>query len=166
MANGSKLGDAIPKFNGERAEWFDWKEMVEIKIGQFPAFRKVFADEAEALRDTVMSDVLYSVFQERTLGGAAQTLVQSATPTTGFHAFKALTEAMEGEETVDRIRKEAEKLKSMAVKDVDKSILEFRGDCQKYFKVADRVEVIEGRAALAEHKRIKHILHSISDPEF
>ena len=113
-----------------------------------------------------MSDVLYSIFQERTRGGAAQTLVQSASPKTGFHAFKALTEAMEGEETVDRIRKEAEKLKAAATKDSNKPILEFRGDCEKYFKVADRVEVIEGRMALSEHKKIKHILHSIEDLEF
>jgi hypothetical protein len=166
MENGSKLAQAIPPFNGEREKWFDWKEIVQIKIAQFPSFGKVFAEEAEANKDMVKSDVLYSIFQKRTIGGAAATLVQSATPKTGFHAFKALMDAMEGEETVDRIRKEAQKYKAAAKKESGKSILEYRGDCQKYFKVADRVEVIEGRTALSEERKIKHILDSIQDLEY
>jgi hypothetical protein len=140
--------------------------MVGIKIAQFPSFGKAFSDEAEAVRDTVTSSVLYNIFLERTYGGIAQTLVQSASPKTGFHAFKALTEAMEGKETVDRIREEAKKLAALAIKDSEKTILEFRGDCQKYFTVADRVESFEGRTALTEEKKMKHILHSIVDREF
>jgi hypothetical protein len=147
VANGSKLSQAISPFNGEREDWFDWKEMVGIKIAQFPAFKKAFSDEAEALKDRLTSDVLYSIFHEKTLGGVAATLVQSAAPKTGFHAFKSLTDAMEGEETVDRMRKQAEKLKAAATEDSNKSILEYRGDCQKYFQVADRVKLIEGRPA-------------------
>jgi hypothetical protein len=165
VANGSKLAQAIPPFDGEREKWFEWKDMVKMKIAQFPAYGKVFADEDEANKDMVVSDVLYSNFQERMLGGAAATLVQSATPKTGFHAFKALTDAMEGEETVDRIRKEAQKYKA-AAKEAGKSVLEYRGDCQKYFKVAARVEQLEGRTALSEQRKIKHILDSIQAIEY
>jgi hypothetical protein len=164
VENGSKLGLAIPQFNGERKKWFEWKELVRIKIKLFPSFKKVFHDEAEALKNMELSDVLYSVFEERTRGGAAQTLVESASLKTGYHAFKAIQDAMEGDETVDRIKKEAKKLKAVAKKDVDKSVLEFRGDCQKYFTVADRIEQIEGRTALTEEVKIKHILHSNLDP--
>jgi hypothetical protein len=166
VQNGSKLGLAIPSFDGDRERWFNWKEMVEIKIAQFPSFGKAFTDEAEAVRDTVTSTVLYNIFLERTYGGAAQTLVQSATPKTGYHAFKALTDAMEGKETVDRIREEAKKLEELAQKDSEKTILEFRGDCQKYFTVADRVEKFEGRTALSDDKKMKHILHSVTDSTF
>jgi hypothetical protein len=166
VQNGSKLGIAIPSFDGVREKWFQWKEMVEIKIAQFPNFGKAFSDEAEAIRDTVTSTVLYNIFLERTYGGAAQTLVQSATTKTGFHAFKALTEAMEGKETVDRIREEAKKLEELAQKDSDKTILEFRGDCKKYFTIADRVEKFEGRTALSDDKKMKHILYSVTDMTF
>jgi hypothetical protein len=166
VQNGSKLGLAIPSFDGDREKWFYWKEMVEIKIAQFPTFGKAFADEAEANRDPVTSTVLYNIFLERTYGGAAQTLVQSATPKTGFHAFKALTKAMEGKETVDRIREEAKKLEALAQKDSEKTILEFRGDCQKYFTVANRVKKFEGRTALSDNKKMKHILHSVTDSTF
>jgi hypothetical protein len=68
VQNGSKLGLAIPSFDGVREKWFNWKEMVEIKIAQFPLFGKAFSDEAEAIRDTVTSTVLYDIFMVRRRG--------------------------------------------------------------------------------------------------
>jgi hypothetical protein len=37
------------------------------KIGQFPAFVKVFEDKDEAKKEMALSTVLYNIFKEKTL---------------------------------------------------------------------------------------------------
>jgi hypothetical protein len=163
QVNGMKLALAIPVYKGEEEKWFDWRAIVLMKIGQFPAFGKVFQDEAEALKDTVTSEVLYNIFKEKTFGGAAHTLVESVTPKTGFHAFQALSEAMEGTEVSERLQAQADLLEATAKKDSSKSFLEFQGDMLKYLDVLDKVEALEKRPKVSEEKKIRTILKAITD---
>jgi hypothetical protein len=106
VENGEKLRLALPTFNGEREKWYGWKKKVETKIKLFPSFKKIYLSEEEALKNMELSDVLYGVFETLCEGGAAETLVESASPKTGYHAFKVLQDAMEGDETVDRLSEE------------------------------------------------------------
>jgi hypothetical protein len=68
LVDGAKLAIAIPHYNGKDGKkWFDWKETVITKIGQFPAFVKVFEDKDEAKKEMALSTVLYNIFKEKTL---------------------------------------------------------------------------------------------------
>jgi hypothetical protein len=148
--------------------WFDWKEVVKMKLGLFPSFVKVFEDEGEALKDPKRSSVLYNVFKEKTLGGVAHTLVDSLgkNKKTGYHAFQALVQAMEGTETCERLKKHAEMLRDGAKKDSTTTFLEFQGNMQQYLAVLDKIEQLEGRTPLSEEKRIKLILKGVLDKDF
>jgi hypothetical protein len=169
LVNGAKLALAIPPYNGKDGKkWFDWKDTVYTKIGQFPAFGAVFEDEGEAKKEKALSSILYNIFKEKTRGGSAQTLVDSLAndEKTGYHAFQALVQAMEGSEVADRLRKEADRLKKEAKKDSKTMVLEWQGNILKYFDVLDKIEALDKRRPISEEKKMGMLLDSVIDAEY
>jgi hypothetical protein len=75
-------------------------------------------------------------------------------------------QAMEGSEVAERLRKEADRLKQDAKKDLKTSVLEFEGNLWNYFDVLDKIEALYKRRPFSEEKKMSLLLDAFIDADF
>jgi hypothetical protein len=164
--SGTKLMKVFDKTKWDKTEesYPEWKESILDTLGFAPKALAQYKEESAAADDPDLALITFTALLDAVSNSDAHTAIKELPESlrTGFHAWQAMEQAMEGDDRKEHFRTLAETALKSLHKDSSMSVLQLRGHLRRIFalfKAADQ--------EMTEESKMKTLCRKMKeDPDF